>query len=117
MKCRPIAICQPLRLRQRIVSCTINVQVTRTLNFGGRTQQEVWNSLGDDFDLRPALARLEIPALVVHGDDDPIPIATAAATATALRAPLIILPECGHVPYVEAPDAFVSALDAFLPQT
>ena len=83
----------------------------------GRTQQAVWNSLGDDFDLRPALARLEIPALVVHGDDDPIPIASAAATATALRAPLTILPDCGHVPYVEAPEAFVSALDSFLPRT
>lgn len=82
----------------------------------GRTQQEVWNSLGDDFDLRPALARLDIPALVVHGDDDPIPVATAAATADALRAPLIILRDCGHVPYVEASDAFVAALDPFLPR-
>lgn len=82
----------------------------------GRTQQEVWNSLGEDFDLRPALARLELPALVVHGDDDPIPVATAAATADALRAPLIVLPDCGHVPYVEAHDAFVAALDPFLPR-
>ena len=44
------------------------------------------------------------------------PVATAAATAAALRAPLIILPDCGHVPYVEAPDAFVAALDPFLPR-
>jgi proline iminopeptidase len=82
----------------------------------GRTQQEVWNSLGDDFDLRPALSRLDITALVVHGDDDPIPVSTAEATATALRAPLVILPDCGHVPYVEAPEQFVAALDPFLPR-
>lgn len=82
----------------------------------GRTQQEVWNSLGDDFDLRPALSRLEIPALVVHGDDDPIPMSTAEATANALRAPLVILHNCGHVPYVEAADEFVAALDPFLPR-
>jgi proline iminopeptidase len=81
----------------------------------GRTQQEVWDSLGD-FDVRPALERLDIPALVLHGDDDPIPLATAAATATALRAPLKILPDCGHVPYVEAPEAFLAALDPFLPR-
>jgi proline iminopeptidase len=81
----------------------------------GRTQQEVWNSLGDRFDVRPALARLDIPAIVVHGDDDPIPLPTAQATADALRAPLVVLPHCGHVPYVEAPDAFVAALDPFLP--
>lgn len=82
----------------------------------GRTQQEVWNSLGDGYDLRPSLERLELPALVVHGDDDPIPLPTAAATATALRAPLVVLAQCGHVPYVEAPDAFVAALDPFLPR-
>jgi proline iminopeptidase len=82
----------------------------------GRTQQEVWNSLGPDFDLRPALARLDLPAIVVHGDDDPIPVATAQATADALRAPCIVLSDCGHVPYVEALPALVAALDPFLPR-
>ncbi len=81
----------------------------------GRTQQEVWNSLGDDFDLRPELARLDVRALVVHGDDDPIPLPSAAATAHALKGPLVVLPDCGHVPYIEAPEAFVAALDGFLP--
>ena len=82
----------------------------------GRTQQEVWQSLGEDYDLRPALERLGLRAIVVHGDDDPIPRASASATADALDAPFILLAECGHVPYVEAPDAFVSALDPFLPR-
>ncbi len=81
----------------------------------GRTQQEVWNSLGENFDLRPALQRLAVPAIVVHGDDDPIPLDSARATAAALGAPLVVLPQCGHVPYVEARDAFVAALDPFLP--
>ena len=80
----------------------------------GRTQQEVWNSLGEDFDLRPALEQLHVSALVVHGDDDPIPLTTAVATADALHAPLTLLRDCGHVPYVESPDAFVAALDPFL---
>ncbi len=83
----------------------------------GRTQQEVWRSLGESFDLRPALKRLDVKAIVVHGDDDPIPLVTARATAEALRAPCVVLPECGHVPYVEAPGALVAALDPFLPRT
>ena len=82
----------------------------------GRTQQEVWDSLGAEFDLRPALSRLKIPALVVHGDDDPIPIETARATAAALDAHLVVISDCGHVPYVEAPEQFVAALDRFLPR-
>lgn len=82
----------------------------------GRTQQAVWDSLGD-FDLRPRLRSLAgIPAVVVHGQDDPIPIATAEVLAGLLQAPLHRIPACGHVPYVEAPDQFVAALDPFLPK-
>jgi proline iminopeptidase len=81
----------------------------------GRTQQAVWDSLGDDFDLRPDLRRLVVPAIVLHGDDDPIPVETARATAEALKAEFVLLPRCGHVPYVEAADAFTAALDRFLP--
>ena len=80
----------------------------------GRTQQEVWSSLGD-FDLRPAIARLSIPTLVIHGEDDPIPLATARSVADLLRAEFHPIPDCGHVPYVEAPEEFVKLLDGFLP--
>jgi hypothetical protein len=34
--------------------------------------------------------------------------------ADALRAPLHLLPDCGHVPYVEALPAFTSILSGFL---
>lgn len=81
----------------------------------GRTQQAVWDSLGE-FDLRDRVARLSVPAIVVHGEDDPIPIATAGTLASLLRAPLHRIADCGHVPYVEAPAAFVAALDPFLPK-
>ena len=80
----------------------------------GRTQQEVWSSLGD-FDLRPALARLSLSALVMHGADDPIPIASAKSVADLLGAEFHSLPDCGHVPYVEAHEGFVELLDGFLP--
>ena len=80
----------------------------------GRTQQEVWSSLGE-YDLRPALAKLTIPAVVLHGEDDPIPIDSARATADALGADFHPLPHCGHVPHVEAADALVRILDPFLP--
>jgi proline iminopeptidase len=81
----------------------------------GRTQQEVWDSLGD-YDLRPRLGGLRVPALVLHGAADPIPLETAETLARGLDAALVVLPECGHVPYVEAPDAFEAALDPFLPR-
>lgn len=81
-----------------------------------RTQRSVWDSL-DDYDLRPALGALEMPAIVLHGDDDPIPWETARDTADCLRATFHLLPDCGHVPYVEAFEAFVTLLNEFLPRS
>lgn len=72
----------------------------------GRTQQEVWESLGD-YDLRPALRTLDLPASVLHGDSDPIPADVAQATADALHADFHLIERCGHVPYVERFDEFV----------
>jgi proline iminopeptidase len=81
----------------------------------GRTQQDVWESLGD-YDLRPRLREVEAPAIVVHGDDDPIPWETASTLADGIGASFHLLPACGHVPYIEAPYAFLTALDPFLPR-
>jgi proline iminopeptidase len=81
----------------------------------GRTIEEVWSSLGD-YDLRPALGKIRRPALVVHGDCDPIPAETARVTADLLEAPFQLIPRCGHVPYVEAHEQFVTLLDGFLPR-
>ena len=79
----------------------------------GRVQQSVWESLGD-FDLLPRLADVRCPVLVLHGREDPIPLASSAAVASALRAPLVVLEDCGHVPYVEARGALMDALRRFL---
>ena len=82
----------------------------------GRTQQEVWSSLGN-FDLRDPLSRLSVPALVLHGHDDPIPLESAQTVARLLGAELHTFPRCGHVPYVEAFEEFVTFMDGFLPSS
>ncbi len=80
----------------------------------GRTQQEVWQSLGD-FDLRPRLPALRgIPALVIHGEEDPIPIEAARTAADLIGAGFHSLPRCGHVPYVEALASFRTLVGGFL---
>jgi len=79
----------------------------------GRTQQEVWASLGD-YDLRASIAGLRFPALVLHGESDPIPIEASRELARHLTAEFHPLPRCGHVPYVEAFEDFVTRLDGFL---
>ncbi|HEY7482619.1 MAG TPA: alpha/beta fold hydrolase [Gemmatimonadales bacterium] len=80
----------------------------------GRTQQEVWASLGD-FDLRERLPSLRgIPSLVLHGEDDPIPIDVAGTTAQLIGAEFHPVPRCGHVPHVEAFEEFARVVGGFL---
>ena len=77
----------------------------------GRVQQSIWTSLGD-FDLVGALRDLHLPAFVVHGREDPIPLASSHAVAHALGANMLVLEDCGHVPYVErAAELFPALLD------
>lgn len=81
-----------------------------------RVQQSVWESLGN-YDLLPRLSSLEFPTLIVHGRDDPIPVASSIEAAKAMGAELVLLDDCGHVPYVEQADRLFGALDTFLTRT
>jgi proline iminopeptidase len=80
----------------------------------GRTQQEVWTSLGD-YDLRPALGSLRLPVMVLQGENDVIPIAASRTVAQLTGAELHLFPRCGHVPYVEALEDFAALMNGFLP--
>jgi proline iminopeptidase len=82
----------------------------------GRIQQSVWESLGD-FDLIQDLKGIKIPSIVIHGRDDPIPLASSSEAARALETTLVVLDECGHVPYVEQHSRLFAALDPFLDET
>lgn len=82
----------------------------------GRVQQSVWGSLGD-YDLTQALERVDIPALIVHGREDPIPLASSEIAARVMHARLVVLENCGHVPYVEQAQSLFDAVREFLTVT
>jgi len=70
-------------------------------------RHELWasaiafNQLGD-WDLRPELARLQMPALVVEGVDTHVPLDATRAWATALpNARLLLVPGANHIVYLE----------------
>ena len=79
----------------------------------GRVQQSIWESLGD-FDLRDGLRGVHSPVLVVHGRQDPIPLVSAQAAAEVLSGEIVVLDDCGHVPYVEQPLALFNSVETFL---
>ena len=71
-------------------------------------------SLGD-WDWRPALRRVHAPALVIHGSADVLPVDGGREWAATLpNARFVLLDGVGHFPYLEAPDAFFTAVDGFL---
>jgi pimeloyl-ACP methyl ester carboxylesterase len=82
----------------------------------GRAQQAIWSSLGD-YDIREALSAVKIPVLVVHGRQDPIPLASSEEAARALGTTCVVIEGSGHVPYVEQPARLFSLLLAFLGET
>jgi proline iminopeptidase len=82
----------------------------------GRVQQSVWESLGN-FDLTGDLEGIRIPSIIIHGRDDPIPLASSVEASRALGTKLVVLDDCGHVPYVEQPQRLFAALDSFLDET
>jgi proline iminopeptidase len=80
-----------------------------------RVQQSVWESLGN-FDLAAdgRLASIRAATLIMHGRQDPIPLASSEECARVMKARLVVIEDCGHVPYVEQPAALFDAVDAFL---
>jgi proline iminopeptidase len=81
----------------------------------GRVQQSIWDSLGE-FDLTGPgmLDSVTVPTLVTHGRQDPIPLASSQAVAKSLGARLVIIENCGHVPYVEQPAKLFASIEEFL---
>lgn len=80
-----------------------------------RVQQSIWDSL-DDFDLVAdgSLAAIDLPTLIVHGRQDPIPLTSSEEAARVMDARLVAIEDCGHVPYVEQPAQLFGAIEEFL---
>ena len=67
-------------------------------------------------DLRPQLPAVRVPALVLVGEmDEATPPAMSTELAAGLPdARLVVLPGCAHVPQLQAPELFLSAIAEFI---
>jgi pimeloyl-ACP methyl ester carboxylesterase len=72
----------------------------------------VWASILPDFpesdfddlsyDWRPVAERIAAPTLVVHGADDPMPVAGSEEWARAVpQGRLVVIPDAGHYPQAD----------------
>ena len=67
------------------------------------------------WDWREEFHGTDVPVLIVHGDKDPIPLASAGEWAKAFpRATLLPIAGAGHFPFVEQPQALLRAIQPFV---
>jgi proline iminopeptidase len=100
------ALRQPEQLERLIQRLRANVTpegIRKARTIEARLYDQTW--LLSDYNLLPRLKQLNIPALVLHGDYDFVPVACAAHIAAAIPgARFVLLSECGHFSYIERPD-------------
>jgi proline iminopeptidase len=78
----------------------------------GRLMNDTWSS--PEYDLLPKLKSLRIPTLVIYGDHDFIPAATAEHITQAIpNTRIVTLKDCGHFSYLECPVAVREQIDTF----
>jgi proline iminopeptidase len=69
----------------------------------------------DGYDWRDLVRGLPVPTLVIHGEEDLVPVDVARETAALLgQARLALLPGAGHLPFWESPAPFFALVEAFL---
>jgi pimeloyl-ACP methyl ester carboxylesterase len=80
------------------------------------TARLVWQPRGYDPHLRKWLHRIDVPTLLIWGANDRLfPMEYAYVYHTLIPgSEAVIIPECGHVPNIEQPDAFVRELVDFI---
>lgn len=79
---------------------------------------DTFTSIAEHFErgtLRDGLAHVTLPALFVHGVADPLPERASVDTAALMpNATVVLIEDCGHLPWVEQPGELRRAVSDFL---
>jgi proline iminopeptidase len=79
-----------------------------------KTNPTTFGSLGD-WNWIDGLAKVKAPTLIIHGDEDAIPMAMVSEWVTALPdARILRLAHTGHFPHAEQPQLVFPAIEVFL---
>jgi pimeloyl-ACP methyl ester carboxylesterase len=104
-----MAVTQEPRRELRAVVAAANPGGVETDNAARLERQ--FNSV----DLRPALADITCPALVLYGTRDSVMVAGGELLTAGLpNCETLVLDDVGHEPFIEAPDETFAALRTFL---
>lgn len=77
-----------------------------------------FSSLGPSFDFRPMLKQVNVPAIVIEGEQTLVPKeATMQNVYNIKNAKMVWIPNAGHMFWLDQPKAAIDALDNFLKST
>tara|TARA_B100001248_G_scaffold258594_1_gene242992 strand:+ start:13244 stop:14188 length:945 start_codon:yes stop_codon:yes gene_type:complete len=75
------------------------------------SQKHFWQN----YNVTALLHNIACPVLAIHGDNDPWYVKTAETICDTIeQAELVTIENCGHLPFVEQPEAFFGALTDFI---
>ena len=84
------------------------------IRYGLRTTNGVVMASYGDWDLRPALRTLDVPTLIVHGEEDAIPMDMVSEWTLIPKSRLIRIPHAAHMLYAEQPEVVWPEVMRFL---
>jgi proline iminopeptidase len=85
------------------------------MRYGARFGNRVIMASYGNWDLRDRLKTLDIPLLVVHGEDETIPMDLVEEWVTSMpRARLMNVPRAAHFAYAERPELVWPEIEKFL---
>jgi len=85
------------------------------IRYGNRTGNRVIMGSYGDWDLRAKLRTLTVPTLVVHGEEESIPMDLVEEWVTSMpNAKLMKVPRAAHFTYAERPELVWPAVERFL---
>jgi len=100
-----------------VVKADLCATDAKGIRYGMRTANRVITSSFGDWDLRPALRTLDVPLLVVHGQQETIPMDLVEEWVTSMpNARLVKVPNAAHFTYAEQPALVWPMVERFLAQ-
>ena len=95
----------------------LNLCKTKQENMNGAKVWEIFKSdiFMQPYNLLSELKAIKCPTLIIHGNEDVMPLISSEHIHEAIRSSeLVRIEDCGHFPFVEKPEAFFKAIDSFL---
>ncbi len=101
---------------------TLNIdKLSLGLNNGFSKTSKLLYGLSPDvvaYDYHTALSKLKVPALVIHGEADLVPIEGSQKLASCIAGTqMVVMKQSGHFPFIEEPEEFMRVIAEFVTAT